>query len=493
MGNVLSGLRPEKVFEFFELLSSVPHGSGNTGPISDICVKFALERGLEFVKDDLNNVIIRKPASPGCEDAPTVILQGHLDMVCTKRPDCDIDMEKEGPRLATDGEWVWAEGSSLGGDDAIGVAAVMAVLDDNTLVHPAIEALFTVDEETGLFGAAGIDPSLLKGKMLVNLDSEEEGVFTVSCAGGVRCDCTVPVRREAVPEFVPYEIEVSGLQGGHSGAEIHKGRGNAIKLLARFIYNALRRMDIRLDEIAGGDFDNVIPKTAKAIVFVEPEKVELFEQMAAEYEAVVQKELETTDGGFKLGATLAQNDDTPADSESTERAITAIYATPNGIQRMSPDIKDFVQTSLNLGVLRTSSNFVSFSFSIRSSSGSEKNEVFSRVEAIVAACGGNSAKRGEYPAWEYKSDSKLREISLRAYRRTYGGEARVEGIHAGLECGVFAEKIEGLDAISFGPDLRDIHSVRERLNVRSTERMYKLVCEILRIAAQPEVTGIPEI
>ncbi len=483
MGKILAGLKPEKVFEFFELLSSVPHGSGNTGPISEICMQFARERGLECYRDEANNVIIKKPASAGCEKAPTVIIQGHLDMVCTKRPDCDIDMEKEGPRLATDGEWVWAEGSSLGGDDAIGVAIAMAVLDDDTLVHPAVEALFTTDEETGLFGAGAVDASMLKGKMLVNLDSEEEGIFTVSCAGGMRCDCTVPVKREAVPEYICYQIEVSGLKGGHSGAEINKGRGNASKLLARFIYSALRRMDLRLGDFVGGDFDNVIPKASKAVVFVEPEKVDVFEQMAEEFNGTVRKELEATDGGFTLTVSMIQSDDMPADSESTERAITAIYATPNGIQRMSPDIKDFVQTSLNLGVLRTSANFVSFSFSIRSSSASEKNEVFSRVEAIVAACGGNSSKRGEYPAWEYKADSVLRDICLRAYRRTYGGEARVEGIHAGLECGIFAEKIEGLDAISFGPDLRDIHSVRERLNVKSTERMYKLVCEILNIVS----------
>ncbi|MBQ7445208.1 MAG: aminoacyl-histidine dipeptidase [Clostridia bacterium] len=481
MGNILAGLRPEKVFEFFELLSSVPHGSGNTGPISDICVEFARERGLEYVKDDVNNVIIRKPASPGCESAPTVIIQGHLDMVCTKRPDCDIDMEKEGPRLATDGEWVWAEGSSLGGDDAIGVAIAMAVLDDNDLVHPPIEALFTVDEETSLVGAGALDASLLKGRILVNLDSEEEGVFTVSCAGGMRCDCNVPLKREPVPEYLCYNVEVSGLKGGHSGAEIHKGRINANKALARFLYSALSVMDIRLGEISGGDFDNVIPKAAAAQVFVEPEKSDVFEQMALDFSETVKNEFASTDGGFKLTATLITNDSDPADSESTAKAITAVYATPNGIQRMSPEIKDFVQTSLNLGVLRTTSNFVSFSYSIRSSVGSEKEEVFSRVEAIVAACGGMSVKRGEYPAWAYKADSKLREVCLEAYRTVYGGEARVEGIHAGLECGVFAEKLEGLDAISFGPDLRDIHSVRERLNVASTERLYALVCEILRL------------
>lgn len=485
MGNVLSGLKPEKVFEFFELLSSVPHGSGNTGPISGLCMDFARERGLWCRRDESNNVIIKKPASKGCEDAQAVILQGHLDMVCTKRPDCDLDMEKEGPRLATDGEWVWAEGSSMGGDDAIGVAAVMAVLDDEELVHPPIEALFTTDEETGLYGAGTVDVSLLEGRMLVNLDSEDEGVFTVSCAGGARCDCTVPVRREAVPEFVYYTVEVSGLKGGHSGAEIHKDRGNAVKLAARFLYNALQRMDLRLDAISGGDFDNVIPKAAKAGVFVEPEKVDVFETMAAEFSETVKKELETTDGGFKLTVTLDRSDANPADVDSTERAITAIYATPNGIQRMSPVIKDFVQTSLNLGVVRTSANFVSFSFSIRSSEGSEKDDIYSRVEAVVAACGGNSSRRGEYPAWEYRADSKLRDICLRAYRRTYGGEARVEGIHAGLECGVFAERIPDLDAISFGPDLREVHSVRERLNVKSTERMYKLVCEILSIAAAP--------
>ena len=485
MEGILKGLKPEKVFGFFEYLSSVPHGSGNTGPISELCVKFAEERGLRYYKDDVNNVIIYKPATPGCENAPTVILQGHLDMVCTKTPDNDLDMAKEGPRLMTDGEWVWADRSSLGGDNAIGVATAMAILDDDTAVHPAIEALFTIDEETSLVGAGKLDASNLKGKMLINLDSEEEGVFTVSCAGGMRCDSSIPVIREAVSEeeYSCFEVKVGGLMGGHSGADINRGRGNACKLLARFLYEAQDALDVRLADIGGGDFDNVIPKTARARVAVKNGDCEQFVELAKKYDVIFKNELGPSDPGVALSVTPAKSENDPASAESTRTALAALFATPNGIQKMSRTIANFVQTSLNLGVLRMSENFLTFSCSIRSSVYTEKYETLSVVRAIVEACGGTTAMRGEYPAWEYKEESALREVALEAYRRVYGGEARVEGIHAGLECGVFAEKIEGLDAISFGPDLRDVHSVRERLNAPSTARMYELVKEMLKIIA----------
>ncbi len=485
MEGILKGLKPEKVFAFFEYLSSVPHGSGNTGPISELCVRFAEERGLRYFKDDVNNVIIYKPATPGCENAPTVIIQGHLDMVCTKTPDNDLDMSKEGPRLMTDGEWVWADRSSLGGDNAIGVATAMAILDDDTFAHPAIEALFTIDEETSLVGAGKLDVSNLEGKMLINLDSEEEGVFTVSCAGGMRCNSSIPVVREAVPEeeYSCFEVTVGGLMGGHSGADINRGRGNACKLLARFLYEAQDGLDVRLEDISGGDFDNVIPKVAHAKVDVKNEDCEAFLELAGKFDLIFRNELGTFDPGVLLTAEPSKSENDPASSDSTRTVLTALFATPDGIQKMSRTIANFVQTSLNLGVLRMSENFCAFSCSIRSSVYTEKYETLAKVRAIVEACGGTAAMRGEYPAWEYKKDSALREVALEAYRHVYGGEARVEGIHAGIECGVFAEKIEGLDAISFGPDLRDVHSVRERLNAPSTARMYELVKEMLKIIA----------
>lgn len=484
MTNKLKGLRPEKVFEIFELLCSVPHGSGNTGAISDLCVAFAAERGLRYYRDEINNVIIFKDATPGFEGCETVILQAHLDMVCTKEAGCDLDMAAEGPRVNTDGEWVFAEGSSLGGDNGIGVAIALAVLDDDTMVHPPVEVLLTVDEETSLVGAGAVDVSRLKGKLMLNLDSEEEGVFTVSCAGGMRCDARLPLQREAPPaEARFFDVKVTGLKGGHSGADINRGRGNALKLLGRFLYEASDAFALSVDSISGGDFDNVIPKEAEARVCVPAEEAEGLAALADKYCGIFRNELSVTDAGAALSVTAvaATGDRAVISPAVSGKLIAALYATPNGIQKMSRSIENFVQTSLNLGVVRTSENFCSLSFSIRSSVYTEKYEVLSRVRAIIEALGGTCAERGEYPAWEYKPDSKLREVCLQAYRNTYGGEARVEGIHAGLECGVFAERMKGLDAISFGPDLRNVHSVDERLNVASCERLYGMVREILRL------------
>ncbi|MBR5059412.1 MAG: aminoacyl-histidine dipeptidase [Clostridia bacterium] len=485
MNNVLKGLRPEKVFEIFELLCSVPHGSGNTRSVSDICVNFAADRGLRYYRDEINNVIIYKVATPGFENRGTVILQAHLDMVCTKNDDCDIDMTMEGPRVATDGEWVYAEGSSLGGDNGIGVATALAILDDDTIVHPPLEVLLTVDEETSLVGAGAVDVSRLKGRIMLNMDSEEEGVFTVSCAGGMRCDAKLPLMRETPPfEAAFFDVAVSGLKGGHSGADIDRGRGNALKLLGRFLYEASDAFDLRLESVSGGEFDNVIPKTASATVCVPAGSAEEFEELAKKYCAIFKSELAATDAGVTLtvsGTSGSAGEDTVLSSLVSDRLITAVYATPDGIQKMSPTIDGFVQTSLNLGVVRTSENFSSLSFSIRSSVYTEKYEVLSRLRAIITSLGGTCTERGEYPAWEYRPDSKIRETALKAYRNVYGGEARVEGIHAGLECGVFSERIKGLDAISFGPDLRNVHSACERLNVGSCERMYALVKEMLRL------------
>ena len=293
--SVLAGLSPEKVFEYFELLSSVPHGSGNTRQISDICVEFAKEKGLRHYRDSLNNVVIYKDGSEGYENSEPVILQGHLDMVCAKDAECTVDMEREGLKLATDGEWIWAEGTSLGGDNAIAVAVIMAILADDSLCHPPIEAVFTVDEETGMDGAQGLDTSILKGKRLINLDSEEEGIFTAGCAGGARVNCSLTCERESLEGWMRIEITVSGLKGGHSGVEIDKCRGSSNRLMARMLYHMNESLGIRLCTLEGGSLDNVIPKHTRAVIAVESTKAEALIQMAEQYGEIYKYELSTAD------------------------------------------------------------------------------------------------------------------------------------------------------------------------------------------------------
>ncbi|MCQ2428236.1 MAG: aminoacyl-histidine dipeptidase [Clostridia bacterium] len=478
---VLSSLKPAKVFEFFEYLSSVPHGSGNTKAISDLCVKFAEERGLRVVQDKINNIFIYKPATPGYENAPGVILQAHLDMVCAKRPGDPIDMKTTPVKLMTDGEYVWADGTSLGGDDLSGVAMSMAVLDDDTLPHPAIEAFFSVDEESGMDGVFGFDPSLIKHRLLINLDSEEEGVFTAGCAGGIGVKTVFPVERTvACGCSVGMRLTVSGLLGGHSGVEIDKERGNSHLIAARVLFAAMKRgCEIRLDTFEGGSFGNVIPsKTVSVFTVPADEKAELI-KIAEEYRAILADEYAVSDPGLTLTLEDCDKPEKPVTAECTRRMLSMLVTLPYGVQHMSMDLPGLVQTSLNLGVIKLNGDALRFANSIRSSVASQKHEIADKVETIVAAFGGKTQRTDGYPEWKFKRVSAFRDTALEAYRRVYGGEATVFATHGGLECGILAEKLPGLDSISFGPELHDIHSVNEKMGVASIGRTYRLLCELL--------------
>lgn len=477
--SVLSQLRPRSVFDYFEKLCSVPHGSGNTKIISDLCVSFARELGLKYRQDAMNNVVIWKDASPGYEGAAPIILQGHIDMVCTKTEGCTKDMAKEGLDLETDGEWVWAKDTTLGGDNGIAVAMALAILADGALPHPPIEAVFTVDEEVGLLGAAGLDCSDLKGRKLLNLDSETEGVFTVSCAGGLRADCFLPGKQEPLSGEAGYAITVDGLQGGHSGADIHLGRASANQLMGRVLFTAMKRIPgLRLAEMRGGKFDNVICSRNEALVAVPQDKASQLEEFIREFDAVLKNEYAGCDGGVTLAWAKAEAK-SALSADATSHILHTLLALPQGVQAMSVDFP-VVQTSLNLGVIDTREDGVHFSFSIRSSISSQKEMLTQRVRAIVEHAGGTMAERGAYPGWQYNRDSCFRETALAAYHDLSGREGTIQATHGGLECGLFIEKIPGLDALSIGPELHDVHSVRERLSVSSTERVYNLVCEILK-------------
>ena len=474
---VLEHLEPGRVFHFFEQMSAIPRGSGNTKAVSDWLAEFARERGLRYQQDALNNIIIFKDASAGYEGAEPVILQGHMDMVCEKAPDCGKDMTREGLDLAIDGDFVYAKGTTLGGDDGIAVAMAMAVLDDESLPHPPIEAVITVDEETGMDGAMGIDVSGLKGRRMLNIDSEDEGVFTVSCAGGARMDCVLPVRREVFAAPVQ-RITVQGLVGGHSGTEIDKGRGNGVQLMGRVLASVAEETELRLVEVCGGLKDNAIPSQAEAEIAV-PAGTELSD-IAAAFEAQLRHEYRAADPDVTVTVTPCEPSFLPMDEASTARCLCLLTCAPNGIQEMSQDVPGLPQTSLNLGILTTAEDAMEASFCLRSSVASQKEMIRRRLDSLTTALGGHTEVSGDYPAWEYQADSALRDRMVAVYRDQYGAEPRIEVIHAGLECGLLSGKLPGLDCVSIGPDLEDIHTPRERMSIPSVQRIWAFVTEVLR-------------
>ena len=477
--SVLGHLEPKEVFGYFEDICNIPHGSGNMDKISQFCVNFAKEQGLEYILDEMKNVIIIKEATPGYEEADPVIIQGHLDMVCEKRPDKEKDFLTEGLDLCTDGELIWADGTTLGGDDGIAVAYALALLASKDLAHPRLEVVLTVDEETGLYGAEAVDLSMLKGKKLINLDSEEEGIFTVGCAGGLTLECSLPMFTEAV-EGVVYELKVTGLLGGHSGAEIDKGRANANVVLGRVLYALDKAIGVDIVKMAGGLKDNAIPRNASAEILVSEEATAKLAELVSVQEAILKNELHASDAEVALVLEPKGNAEVEVlDSTSKITALYALNNIPNGIQAFSMDIKGLVETSLNMGIMALENDVLKMSFAVRSSVESAKQYLTEKVVLFVDMLGGSCEIRGDYPGWAYNPQSELRETFIRVYERMYGKSPVVEAIHAGLECGLFTKKIEGLDSISVGPNMHDIHTSEETLEVGSVQRTWEFLCQVL--------------
>ena len=475
--NKLAGLEPANVWKYFEEICAMPHGSGNTKIISDYLVKFAQEQGLEYIQDELNDVIIFVPGTCGMEDHAPVIIQGHMDMVCEKDADCPIDMDTEGLDIAHDGEYVYAKGTTLGGDDGVAVAFAMALAADKSIAHPPLELVITVDEETGMFGAAGIDLSMLKGRMLLNIDSEDEGIFTVSCAGGARSTIHLPLQRKAV--YGPaIRLVVDGLQGGHSGVEIHKNRANASKVMGELLRRIQEKMPLCLVSFAGGSKDNAIPRSCEANAVALGMDLECINAIAAELQAEIRAnyaEPEAVIEAFNADA-LGGNG---LSAEDTAKVIALICEVPNAIQAWSQKIPGLVQTSLNLGVAKMGEE-LSLTFSVRSSVNQEKQDLLTQLRTIAENYGGSYSQMGEYPAWEYKEESVLRDTMVQVFTKMYDKAPEVVAIHAGLECGLLGEKLPGLDAVSIGPEMHDIHTSRERLGIASTKRTWEFVLEVLK-------------
>lgn len=464
----LVNLRPERVFHYFEEICAIPHGSGDTAKISDYCVDFAKSHGLEYIKEEIGNVIIKKKGTSGKENRPAVILQGHLDMVCEKAADLDFDFTKDSLNIDLDGDFVFARGTTLGGDDGIAVAMCLAVLEDKSLSHPPIEVLFTVDEETGMYGAKSLDGCLLSGRQLINIDSEEEGIFTVSCAGGVRAELILPLKSEDNDEPC-FKITVDGLIGGHSGVEIHKNRLNANKTAAAF----LSTLDsFRLVSINGGMKDNAIPVLCDIVIAASEDITDKARNFA-------KNNATETDPGLKITVNQTEKQEKCFTAEDTVRAVEFLNGVPNGTVKWSDNIENLVETSLNLGVLTTEEGGISASFALRSSVNEEKMKLLDTLGEYVKKFGGEMRSEGHYPAWEYRKDSSLRDAMCRVYEQMTGKAPQVVAIHAGLECGLLSEKLPGLDAVSIGPNMYDIHTCRERLSVSSVERVYNYIVKLL--------------
>lgn len=483
---VLSELQPQKVFHFFEEICNIPHGSGNVDRISDYLVKFAKDRALEVYQDELKNVVIIKEATQGYEAQPPVIIQGHMDMVAVQTPECTLNMKEDGLELMVEGDLVSAKGTSLGGDDGIAVAYALAVLDAKELSHPRIEAVITVDEEVGMDGARGIDLSMLKGRRLLNIDSEEEGIFTVGCAGGARVDCRWSGKAKVTCGNLLL-LKVCGLQGGHSGVEIHHERGNSNCIMGRVLAGLSRTAKVHLVSLKGGLADNAIPRETCAEVLVADTACDQDALVAylEQVEKNIKEELTTRDPGFRLEWGLGEKcERMTLCPEDTKAVSFLLQSLPNGVQAMSPDVPGLVETSLNLGILEAKlagdKVEVSASFSVRSSVESEKVELIEKLEAISALAGASCSVRGDYPGWKYRVISPLRDKMIVLYREMYGSEPEVVAIHAGLECGLLMGKVEDLDCVSFGPNMRNIHTTEETLSISSAQRVWEYLVKLLQ-------------
>lgn len=479
--NILQNLEPELVFKHFEAISNIPRGSGNEKAISDYLLNFGKGLGLESIQDEALNIIIKKPATEGYEKAPTVIIQGHMDMVCEKNRGTDHDFINDPLKLRKIDDHIYATGTTLGADNGIAVAYAMAVLEANDVAHPALEILLTTDEETGMSGAMAVSDKYIKGKTLINLDNEEEGYLLVSCAGGIRSKGKLKIQRENSSQDKVVTINISGLKGGHSGMDIIKERGNSNKILGRVLKALLEVVDFRLVSMDGGSKNNAIPREAQGIIAINENDLDSVREVIESQTLILQNEFKAQDNGLIIKYQIS-NDiiEKTFTKECTEKAINILYLYPNGINTRSTEIDGLIESSTNLGVLTTKEEYVEFDSAVRSSVSSLKNEIILRSKTIVELLGGEFETNSDYPAWEYNPNSKIREVCQSVHKKMYGKEAKIVAIHAGVECGLFNEKLGNLDMISFGPNLYDVHTPEEHMSISSVKNTWEYLKEILK-------------
>lgn len=483
--HILQDLEPAKVFWFFEKICSIPHTSFHEKALSDYCVNFAKERNLYYEQDEMGNVLIVAEATKGYEDVPAVMLQGHLDMVGDKTAKCKLDLEKDGLNLYIEGDYIRAKGTTLGGDDGIAVAYALTILDDPSIPHPRLEVVLTVCEEVGLLGATAMDLSSCQAKRLINVDSEVEGILTAGCAGGIRVCSELPMKKTTRAGIIT-TFSLEGLMGGHSGMEIDKGRANANILLGRFLLQLNHHVDYDLITIKGGAKENVIPKTGSVSLLIKENDIKAAYEVMNQFTSHMSAEYGTADPGIHL--IMKQENETAVerevlDKDSLGKIIAALNTMPNGVQSMSMDLQGLVETSLNMGVIELDEDVFRMRFSIRSSVPSAKEYLVSKVTYFTQILGGWVSFAGEYPAWPYERESAFRDICIAIYKEQYHKEPKIQLLHAGLECGIIADKLPGIDCISFGPNMIDIHTPNEHMSISSVARVWEFLKAILAYKA----------
>lgn len=482
MKEAIEGLQPQELWEHFYQISQIPRCSKHEEKIREYVIEVAKRNGLDFKLDQTQNVVVRKPATPGLENKPVVVLQSHLDMVCEKNKDTQHDFSKDPIRLKRNNGWITADGTTLGSDNGIGVAAALAVLESKNIKHGPLEFLFTMDEETGLTGATQLADDMLEGKILINMDSEEDGAFYIGCAGGKDTELSLKIESEDIPSgYKAVRVRVGGLQGGHSGLNIHEGRGNAIKLLVRFLWKASQLMDVRLASIDGGSKHNAIPRECDAVVYLPSDKVTELRKLAERYDKDYKNEYELVDkevfvsvaeGGFdKPDKVFSKN--------LQQRLINLIYAMPHGVLAMSHAVPGLVETSTNMAVVHTKGGKVYLVTSQRSSVQSELVDMADMVCALGQLAGADIDQGAGYPAWQPNPESPTLKKSVEVYKSLFGSEPEVKAVHAGLECGIIGDKFPGMDMISFGPTILGAHSPDERVEIVTVEKFWKLLRAIL--------------
>jgi dipeptidase D len=477
----ISDLNPKLVWEAFDEITKVPRPTHHLAKMEAFLVDWAKRHNLDYNTDEVGNVVMRVPATPGCENAPVIILQGHQDMVAEKAAGVQHDFFNDPIKTVVDGEWVRAEGTTLGADNGMGCASAMACLIDPDLQHGPLEALFTVDEEQGLIGANGLQPGFVTGEILLNLDSEEMGQFVIGCAGGKVAISALPYKMVAMPAgHVCYRVEVGNLKGGHSGMEINLGRANANQVLCRFLWEVNHETPLEVVEINGGGLANAIPRDAHAVVAVKSADAEKFLAAVKEYSKLVHSEYAAAENpDFKFEA-----NEEPAHSEIIEPKtahdlIAAVFACPNGVQGMSAAVPGLVETSCNLASVKMHDGVIEVTVHQRSSVDSRRDEICDRVSALFGAIGADVRYDDAYVGWSPNPNSRILQIAVESYKDMFHAEPKVEALHAGLECGLFLEKMPNLDMVSFGPTLKDIHSPNEKCNIKAVEDFYRLLKDML--------------
>jgi len=479
--SVVAGLKPELVWEHFYQISQIPRESGNEEAVGRYIVSVAERNNLKYKKDQLGNIIVTCPASPGLEDRPAVVIQGHTDMVCEKNKDTVHDFSQDPLKLIIDGEWIRADGTTLGADNGIGVCCALALMEDKSVKHPPLEMLFTVDEETGLTGADGLDPDFVKSRILLNLDSEEEGAFYIGCAGGKHTILRHSITwQESKSGAESYKVIIGGLKGGHSGLNISDGLGNSVKLISRFLYARSQKINFDLAAINGGNKHNAIPREAEAVISLGSGDVRILQSSATEFNQAVKKELQFSDKNVFLKIEEAAGNQKVFNAELRQKIINLLYALPHGVMAMSHAVAGLVETSTNMAIVETKKDSLELLTSQRSSVASSIIDIADKVKALGQLAGFEVEQGGGYPAWEPNPDSRLLALAKKTHVQMYGTEPEVKAIHAGLECGIIGEKYPGMDMISFGPTITGAHSPDERVHIPAVANCWNFLLQFLQ-------------